>query len=236
MQYMKAYYALGGTIRYYTRLPHSIEEVALGDAAGTCDLRGLLETDVVDVTRRWKESPTVVLANLDVASIPAVRAFLNRYGPLTRPAPKMPEAGTDRPRFYENLGKLTAFRDLLRRAWGSDPEAIRELSGLVSYHSEVLIGGKLRHPAHGSDSIAVEDGQIVAVVETLKRFVTLLLLRDLQQGRAAICQSPDCPAPYFLRERKGQQFCTHKCAVLVNVRKFREVQRKQKYSTRRKKR
>jgi hypothetical protein len=233
---MKAYYALGSTIRYYARLPHSIEEVAVGDAAGTCDLRGLLETDVVDVTRRWKESPSVVLANLDVASIPAVRTFLNRYGPLTGPSLQMPEAGTGRPRFYENLAKLTSFRDSLRRAWGNDADAIRELSGLVSYRSEVLIEGRLRVPAHGSDSIVVENSQIVAVVEPLKRFIVLLLLRDLQQGRAAVCQSPDCPAPYFLRERKGQQFCTHKCAVLVNVRKFREAQRKQKYSMRRKKR
>lgn len=39
---------------------------------------------------------------------------------------------------------------------------------------------------------------------------------------AKICANPDCPHPYFLQKRKGQIYCSHPCAVLINVRRFRE--------------
>jgi PAS domain-containing protein len=48
-----------------------------------------------------------------------------------------------------------------------------------------------------------------------------LFLRDCGAKKTRVCVNPDCPAPYFLQTRKGQKFCTHRCAVLVNVRRFR---------------
>lgn len=54
------------------------------------------------------------------------------------------------------------------------------------------------------------------------------LLWDMLEKKACVlwslirmCENPDCPTPYFLEARKGQKYCSHKCAVLINVRRFR---------------
>lgn len=70
--------------------------------------------------------------------------------------------------------------------------------------------------------VQVEKGKLLLVPETLRQFIRLSFALDLVSHKAAVCANPDCPAPYFLRTRKGQQFCCHRCAVLINVRRFRK--------------
>ena len=51
----------------------------------------------------------------------------------------------------------------------------------------------------------------------------VLLWGCLQNGdRLAYCQNPECPAPYFIRTRKQQKFCTEACAAPAK----REAKRK----------
>jgi predicted RNA-binding Zn ribbon-like protein len=56
--------------------------------------------------------------------------------------------------------------------------------------------------------------------------VRVAFLMDYKIGRIKVCGNPDCVTPYFVESRKGQEFCSHKCAVLINVRRFRERQSK----------
>lgn len=46
-------------------------------------------------------------------------------------------------------------------------------------------------------------------------------LHWLKRQKIKICENPDCPSPQFAQQRRGQKYCTHKCAVLMNVRRFR---------------
>jgi hypothetical protein len=101
------------------------------------------------------------------------------------------------------------FRDYLRQAWKGNEEVLEQM--LVD----------LRAP------LRVQPAGLEITVEDLWTLIRLLFLRDWLDGRAKVCDSPDCPAPYFLASRKGQKFCSQRCAVLVNVRRFRERQAKQ---------
>ena len=71
------------------------------------------------------------------------------------------------------------------------------------------------------------EGIDIAVVD-LWNLTRLLFLRDYSAGRTRVCSNPDCSSPYFLQQRRGQKYCTHKCAVLMNVRRFREREAKVK--------
>ena len=96
------------------------------------------------------------------------------------------------------------FQRLLQRAWRGERKAISEMAQDVKARVDV-----------GTKSIDI------AVVD-LWSLVRLSFLRDHGADRTKVCANPDCSSPYFLQQRKGQQYCTHKCAVLINVRHFRE--------------
>ena len=61
-------------------------------------------------------------------------------------------------------------------------------------------------------------------------FIRVAFVRDLFLKRPRICanQAYGCPSPYFLESRKGQTFCCHRCAVQMNVRRFRERENKKR--------
>ena len=75
-------------------------------------------------------------------------------------------------------------------------------------------------------------GVEIAVLE-LWNLVRFLFLRDYAAGKTRVCANKDCSSPHFLERREGQKYCTHKCAVLMNVRRFRERESKAKSQSKR---
>jgi len=63
------------------------------------------------------------------------------------------------------------------------------------------------------------------VVKDLGKLIGMMFAQDLWEGRLRKCENPECrEVPYFQAVRKGQKFCSHRCAVLINVRHYRERQ------------
>ncbi len=223
---MKSYYAFAGTIRYYGLLPKEIEIVPAGAELGTPgDLRGTLGPERAD-SSRWKEPPHLVLANLTDPSPREVESFIRRYGPLAgRSTALMAVDGA--PQFYENVAKFKLFQRGLQEAWRENAEAIAKVRSHLDSGKE-RYDVRLKQWVGGRSKIwlSAEGESIEAHLTELVPFMCLLFLRDRATEDTGVCENPDCPAPYFLRDRKGQQFCTHKCAVLINVRKFRAAQKR----------
>lgn len=211
MQSMKAYYATQAVIRYY--------------GAG--------------IEPNWPDAPHVALANLRLERA-ALKMFTRRYGPLAAPPEKWSLAdklklaiakkrGDDplwtvavpRSRFHiADLERVTEMQRLLRNAWRNDSDAIVKIEPGMS---ATLWFGVTERRLGLKDAPA---DALTIFVDDFWHFIRAAFLIDYKAGRTAVCKNPDCPAPYFLRSRKGQEFCTHKCAVLINVRRFRELQRK----------
>jgi hypothetical protein len=72
--------------------------------------------------------------------------------------------------------------------------------------------------------IDVNPRGVEIAVHDLWDLARLLFLRDFAAGRTKVCANEDCGSRYFLEQRKGQKFCSHNCAVLINVRRFRSRQ------------
>jgi hypothetical protein len=223
---MTSYYAFSGTIQYYGHLPKEIEVVPADAPAGAPgDFRGTLSLERTD-SSRWKEPPHIVLANLTSPIPEAIQAFIRRYGPLAgRSTHLMVVNGAQQ--FYENVAKFIAFQKLLQEAWMGNDEAVKKIGDRIAVKRD-RYDPKLKQWVGGKSKIWLSaSGQsIEAHLTELEPFICLLFLRDYAKGDTGVCTNPDCPAPYFLRERKGQQFCTHKCAVLINVRRFRAAQKR----------
>jgi hypothetical protein len=186
---------------------------------------------------RWKEPPHVVLANLPDAPDPTggmlqgqgskealarfvewasgpgarvIEAFIKRYGPLFG---NRYEGDVRRsPEFHQQVYAFNQLRETLQRAWAGEAAAIKTIRGLRVLRPQPVL-------------LTVDENGLVVQVTKLEHFISLLFLRDCKNGVTCVCANPDCPARYFLRERAGQQFCSHKCAVLINVRRFRERQK-----------
>ena len=214
IQYVKSYYVIQASLRYYGRLPAATEVIG-GHVFGT------LGHEKANATR-WKEPPHERLANLPtydtrgaqlvrttkpavsgLGESKAIEAFVRRHGILFG---RVNETG----HFYEDAVRFANAQELLRRAWSGDGAAIREIEEQVEDALEA-------HPS-------VRAGGIEVATENLWSFICVLFLRDQAARKTKLCQNPDCSNPYFLQQRKGQKYCSHKCAVLMNVRRFRERQ------------
>jgi len=141
---------------------------------------------------RWKDPPHVALANLQ-DELKAVLRFTRKYGVLA--SDYKGQAKTI------SVGQVLHFRNWLRAAWELEEEALRD----IFLHMQV----------------AVSDGDEI-VPNDLWTLVRMMFKQDLRHQRTRKCGNPDCPAPYFLAVRKSHKFCSQKCAVLINVRHFRE--------------
>jgi len=202
---MQSHYAIKGSIRYYRTLPTEVELPKAGSVksaqanntamlaiAAAADINGLFDPSC------WKDPPHIALANLQDKPA-AVLRFTRTYGVLARNY--RGEARTIPVR------DVLRYRDRLRRAWDNvtDEQAFQD----------VVPSTKQAFLYPGPSGLEV-------VIEDLWTLICTLFARDMWDMRTKKCQNPDCPAPYFLAVRKGQKFCDQKCAVLINVRLFRE--------------
>jgi hypothetical protein len=222
MKHMKSYYDVRAVIRYYGELPDDVEQ-GKQYVTGTLffDTRGsdILASDPfpasseepIDLSR-WREPPHYFFANmsLDTADLGPTYQFTKRYGYLVG---YIDVAGG---RFLVDVAKMAGLQDLIRRAWAADETAIEELERDLAPEVRLSVRAK----------------EIEIGVSDLWTLIRLLFLRDYAAKRTRVCANPDCPAPCFIQTRKGRKFCSHKCAVLINVRRFREAQRKAHHKSR----
>jgi hypothetical protein len=186
--------------------------------------------------RNWPDAPHVAFANLQLNDA-VLRMFTKQYGPLYVPpkrsrAEEVVIARSKDPLgtalllsrlFVPELGRAQKMQELLRQSWRGDGFAIVELE------HELMKQG-LR-PWFGATEKALDlrdapDDALTLLADDIWSLVRIAFLMDYKIGRAKVCANPDCPTPYFAESRKGQGFCSHKCAVLINVRRFRERQAK----------
>ena len=116
---------------------------------------------------------------------------------------------------------IERMQSLLRGAWRGDAEC----QMLVA---EGYPGSPVNDPVFGGINIGWSSGTSntpnVLRPQDLWSFIRIAFLQDYAAGKTKVCQNPDCPTPYFLQKRKGQNHCCRKCVVLVNVRRFRKRQ------------
>lgn len=141
---------------------------------------------------RWKDAPHVALANLRDEP-EAVLRFTRTYGVLGKAKART-----------VSVRQLLQFRDSLRAAWeGSWTDNFFALA--------------ITHPA----LVAQPTGMVIAINDPWT-LVQVLFAQDWAERPMMKCANPDCTAPYFCAVRRGQSFCSHKCAGLISVRRFRE--------------
>jgi hypothetical protein len=98
----------------------------------------------------------------------------------------------------------------LRDAWKGDENMLAQMSDDLK--------ASLRFKPSGPE----------IVIDDLWNLIRLMFLQDYFSGRAKVCANSKCQTRYFLAARKSQRFCSTRCTVLVNVRRFREREAKQK--------
>jgi hypothetical protein len=151
--------------------------------------------------------------------------------------------------FRLTIEDLMTDQNLLRLAWRGDDNVRFLIRGgrKMKNGFEVILPSKINSPARvvakaeealteefdagdagitGTQPIVTSDATIAT--HDLWRFICFLFWMDFNEGRTAVCRNRECPAPYFLRSRKDKQFCSHACAVAVNVRRFREREAEKK--------
>lgn len=146
---------------------------------------------------RWKDAPHVALANLRDEP-EAVCRFVRTYGLLAKDKRKTVP-----------IREVLEHRDSLRRAWEGKTFEF------------------FAFPAwHGATLCARQSGGFLIAIDALWPLIQVMFIQDWTEKRIKKCANPDCPAPYFCAVRRGQKFCSQKCGVLINVRRFRQREAK----------
>jgi hypothetical protein len=207
---VKSYYATQALIRYYGALPGDVEwgERYVAGAV-PLNVRALASapfppSDTPIDLGRWRELPHIFLANLSLnyADLGPAYEFTKRYGYLAGHIDHV------KCKFFVDIPKIAGMQDLIRKAWAGDETSIGDLERDLS--SEMQLSVRAR--------------EIEISVSDLWTLIRVLFLQDRGAKKTKVCASSDCPTPYFLESRKGQKYCSHKCAVLINVRRFRDRQ------------
>jgi hypothetical protein len=107
-------------------------------------------------------------------------------------------------------------RDIVRLIWRGESFANEYLKALL-YGTRVEFNWKR--------------GEIV--YEPQNDFERALYALFRNSGLAKVCENPECPAPYFIAQRKSQCYCGEDCA-LVYQREWKRDWWKKKGSSRRK--
>lgn len=177
---------------------------------------------------KWKDPPHVALANLGYVPGSAyrppdeehLRRFLMHYGPLgfgigagdvstERTTGLLEPEGTD-----YLLETIYDVQRRLRRAWDT---------GTPQVFTDPFSAGLRYWPL----DVKVQRGSLVIEVKSCLDYIKLLLARDLADGHAKRCENETaCSAPYFIAKRTDAIYCSHPCAVLVNVKRWRAGRRK----------
>jgi hypothetical protein len=173
----------------------------------------------------WKSPPHVALANMSIPQM--VEGFSRRYGIL----------GDVKPRYAEQYKKLsdgedettpsellnldvatflveqtfvtatevfTEAQSLLRLAWLGDKGTLRIVKQAVRRADyQVIPPGEVRNE------------QTILSTRDLWQYLCFLFVLDYWDGKTGRCANPECAVtPYFIQQRKDQEYCNHACAVI----------------------
>lgn len=185
--------------------------------------------------KRWKSPPHDALANLGygsdprgdgVASDEEIIWFTRRYGLLTWETDL--NAGNKEETFRYDLASWRAKQRDLRDAWRKQDASL--------YTNPPWFAASIGKATGFNPSIVLEAEYNPPELRPTHcdTYIKLLLQRDISEGYAKICQRPDCPHPYFIATKKDAKYCSHPCAVAVNVKNFRQRQKQRKKNKRRK--
>jgi hypothetical protein len=223
---MIPYTAFNGAAAFYGHIP-TPETVTVSD--------GLVTGKLSDTKARrsaWPEPPHVALANA-LLEAKAVTAFTKTYGPIEEPsralAPTVRSLAGNAPSpdVLLNLGadewvsetfsfSLDDFEEVqtrLRLAWRGDRTILEGLRTRVK-------------GANFQVSLFEERaGDVVVRSRFLWDYICLVFLIDHDTGKAKVCGNSRCVAPYFLRGRTDNAFCSHRCAVTAGNRRRAEQKR-----------
>jgi hypothetical protein len=100
------------------------------------------------------------------------------------------------------MNDLTQAQTTLRMAWRGDRTMFALMEQAIR-RGEFLVASPVRR----DDLLTTRD---------LWSFICYILLLDYEQCRTRICGFRDCPTPYFVKQRKDQEYCSHRCAVNDN--------------------
>ena len=185
--------------------------------------------------RKWRDLPHVFFANLSL-NTDTVRMFEDAFGPICGSGYSV--APQKRFRIIKGAGggislkaeKSNAIvhgsalaeakirQHMLRRAWEGDEAHLKMLwSGarsLVEYDPVLMVAAFDREAIHLS-------------TQDMWSFIRLAFQIDCLRGLTGVCENPECPAPYFIAKRKNRKkYCSLKCTNLMNVRRFREREKR----------
>jgi hypothetical protein len=197
-------------IKYIGRVPESVADEGQGKFTGK------LREELVDVDS-WDVQPHVALANLGWS--PQARVdFLREYGPLETQVLHWFGKGQNYIEYHDRTfsletGTWVEEQNVLRLAWRGDNRTLGAIGRTMDFRSTL--------DKDKDDTWRLE-------VVGLERYICLLFIKDRSEGKTGICENPDCPSPYFIKNRSDQLFCKHSCAVAVSNRKLRERQRSRK--------
>lgn len=160
--------------------------------------------------RPWPEWPHIALANIPANNAAAWKAFKETYGCQQWDAED-----------------AAGWRCVLQAEWERVAKETSQtgqgVRGDLTYTPDTL---DLRFAI-------TPQGEIEMVAASLRDFIIAAFWRDAALGRVKICPSPECPNRYFLESKRGQIYCSHRCAVRENVRRFR-LEHEKKQRTRKK--
>jgi hypothetical protein len=200
-------FAITCQIRYYRTMPSSVELRSDGQKQARIDVtvrNPRRAVQAFDFTS-WKDAPHVALANLRDEP-EAVLRFTRTYGVL------VPDYNGES--ITVPVRDVLRYRDELQDAW----EGRTYFPLITSFETTVSVWPNVEGLRAG----------VGVVVKDLGKLIGIMFAQDLWEGRLKKCENPDCTSPYFRVVRKGQKYCSTKCAVLINVHRFREKEAAQK--------
>jgi len=179
--------------------------------SGTLYPDGLSEAEAYAHLRKaqrehWPDPAHIAFANLHVNDAGSVEAFICRYGVLESGGTRGFLLSDDTTRvvlppqhFRIETSKMVEAQRHLRAAWetAADPD-VEGAFPLDVTKTQALEGLEVHNLLSGMIQVRARD---------LLTLVSFLFLRDATAGRLGICESPECPAPYFRKKRKTQKFC-----------------------------
>jgi len=202
------------SVKFNSRLKYSflsVEEPAVG-ADGI--ISGNLGNDPVN-TKAWKTPPHVALANLSL-NPQAIASFIRKYGTLGDIVGTEGQADTEGSSqsvsFILNPSFVGDMQSILRLAWRADRSALLQIEDVVKQINLQVVPSLVRRE------------EIVVKTSDLWKYLCFAFSIDYIEEKTKTCTNPDCEHPYFVQKRKDQQFCSHRCAVVINVQRYRERQ------------
>jgi hypothetical protein len=200
---MRPYYDMSFVVRPGWRRVTSLEVLERTIFGETMVFSGETGSEIID-WKHWPDKPHVAFANLDLMDPETLKMFTKTYGPVIADLTKLPAADH---RFEVDLYMVVSMRERVRSAWrAKDAKRLWLSESVERYDMPFTVSGKTLQ-------LAPND---------VFTYLRLLLTRDISEGRARICNNPDCATPYFITKRSDQTHCEWKCTNLIQQRKYRE--------------